>query len=141
MFGWFSNLLVKGQQVFLWWSFEREPKSLSVFFWCSSGFSVPFLPVSYSACFLVPWVPSPFFLHPLTSGLSLAFIGRENALVVCLIYPNITILGMRINMTHSSVFEENKAPTVLRRTVGDEPSLLQTSNVWVTEIEATSRFG
>jgi len=118
----------------------RDNKSLC-FFCVPLGSLSLFCPSPILFVFLVPWVLSPFFLHPSMSGLSLAFIGRENALVVHLIYPNITILGMRISMTHSSVFEENKAPTVLRRTVRDESSLLQMSNVWVTEIEATSRFG
>jgi len=122
----------------------RDNKSL-YFFCVPLGSLSLFCPSPILFVFLVPWVLSPFFLHPSMSGLSLAFIRRENklekALVVHLIYPNITILGMRISMTHSSVFEENKAPTVLRRTVRDESSLLQMSNVWVTEIEATSRFG
>jgi len=49
-------------------------------------------------------------LHPLTSDLSLAFIGQQNALAVRLISPRITILGMRISMDCSSMFEENRAP-------------------------------
>ena len=53
------------------------------------------------------------FFIPLVCGISLAFIGRENALTVRLISPRITILGMRISTTRSSMFEENRAPTVL----------------------------
>jgi hypothetical protein len=49
----------------------------------------------------------------MVNDLSLAFIGRENALVVHLIPPRITILGMRISMDRYSMFEENRTPIVL----------------------------
>jgi len=67
---------------------------------------LPFLPLSYyvylSLCLSL--------LRPLASDLSLAFIGQENALAVRLISLRITILGMRISMDRSSMFEENRAP-------------------------------
>jgi len=50
---------------------------------------------------------------PLVSGLSMAFKGRENALVYSSYLPRIMILGMGISMARSSVSEKNKGPTIL----------------------------
>ena len=93
------------------------------FSWCffslAFGFFLPLPLWSFcSVCFLC-FFPPPnslyvfvlclFLFVPMVSGFSLAFIGRENALVILLISPRITILEMRISTVCSSMFEENKA--------------------------------
>lgn len=91
----------------------------SIFFFLCFLYSLPFLCFDFFAF----WVPSFsasiilclslfMFVSPstLASDLSLAFIGQENALAVRLISLRITILGMRISMDRSSMFEENRAP-------------------------------
>jgi len=41
------------------------------------------------------------------------WVSSFSTLAICLIYPRIMILGMRVSMAHSSVFEENRAPTIM----------------------------